>query len=428
MTVDGGAIGLRNVGRSHCGAKIRLLRLVSVIAISFAVVTACSTSATNTSAPSGNATGTPGTIATATTLATYAPANVVLAVTYPPQPNDVAWPTTAWPEGSLPPEADAAKVQATLDTAFGELSTGMNQQFDGALVVYRGRIVVERYRPGFGDQHTIHRSWSMAKSFNQALVGILVRDGKLDVRAPAPVPAWSSPSDPRHAITTDELVRMASGLAWKEDYFAPDSDTLAMLGGAGKQDMAAYAAAKPLEVPPDSRVQYSTGGACIVSGIIGSVVGHGDDYRAFVQRELLDPMGIPANEVAPGFDGAGNLIGGSVFDTTARNFAKLGLLYLRDGTWDGKRIEPEGWVDYARTPTPAPAGIPTYGAGWWPKKSDPSRFEAGGFGGQHIVVVPKKDLVVVLLSDRLDGKDGQIRDDLVDAFANVPDAGTATPR
>lgn len=430
------AAAARRYGATMTARKAQELRVpgprvaACLLAAALVAATSCSTSTSpSTGAGPTAATAAPGTTAGTTSMsARFVPDHVTLDVRYPPQPSDVAWPTAGWTEGPLPPEADAAQVQATLDKAFGELSTGPNQQFDAALVVHRGRIVVERYRPGFGDRHTIHRSWSMAKSFTQALVGILVRDGKLDVRAPAPVAGWSNPEDPRHAITTDQLLRMASGLEWKEEYFAPDSDTLAMLGGVGKQDMAAYAASKSLEVPPGSRVRYSTGSTCIASGIVGSVVGHGDAYRTFIQRELLDPMGIPPGEVAPGFDGAGNLIGGSVFDTTARNYAKLGLLYLRDGTWDGTRIEPEGWVDYARTPTPAPAGLPTYGAGWWLKASDPSRFEAGGFGGQHIVVVPKKDLVVVLLSDRLDGKDGAIRDDLVDAFANLPDAGTATPR
>ncbi len=402
-------------------------RRVAPLALVLALVAAGCAAATTTATPpvtsgSSTVTSTP-----ASTAVRFVPDNQALDVAYPPQPADVSWPTTSWPEGPLPDGVDRGKLQAALDEAFGPLSTGVNQQFDGVLVVHHGRIVVEQYRPGFGDQHTIHRSWSMAKSFNQALVGILVRQGRLDIRAPAPVPQWADPNDPRHAITTDQLLRMASGLQWKEEYFAPDSDTLALLGGAGKNDMAAYAASKPLEVPPGSRVQYSTGGSCIVSGIIGSVVGRGDAYRSFIQTELLDPLGIPAAEVAPGFDGAGNLIGGSVFDTTARNFAKLGLLYLRNGMWDGRRIEPEGWADYARTPTPAPAGIPTYGAGWWPKKSDQSRFEAGGFGGQHIVVDPKKDLVVVVLSDRLDGKDGAIRDDVVDAFAGLPDAAAVAP-
>ncbi len=141
------------------------------------------------------------------------------------------------------------------------------------------------------------------------------------------------------------MLRMATGLAWNEDYFAPDSDTLAMLGGAGKVDMAAYAAAKPLEVAPGSRVRYSTGTTCIAAGVVGSIVGTGDAYREFIQRELLDPMGISPDEVKPGFDDAGNLIGGSVFDATARAFAKFGYLYLRNGVWDGHRILPDGWVD-----------------------------------------------------------------------------------
>jgi CubicO group peptidase (beta-lactamase class C family) len=200
-----------------------------------------------------------------------------------------------------------------------------------------------------------------------------------------------------------------------------------MLGGAGKADMAAYAAAKPLEVAPDSRVRYSTGTTCIAAGVIGSIVGRGDAYREFIQRELLDPMGISPDEVRPGFDDAGNLIGGSVFDATARAFAKFGYLYLRNGVWDGHRILPDGWVDYARTPTPAPAGSEQYGAGWWIDPKHPGRFRAGGFGGQHIVVVPDKDLVVVVLSDRLDGKDGDLRDELIDAFSGVPTVTTPRP-
>lgn len=399
-------------------------RVTSVGAVIVTLMSIASCSASPTDEGSQGTGGTAGSGAgqsTTTTVARFDPGPLLVEVDYPTQPDGVQWSTRGWEEGPLPPEVDRAQVDAVLNRAFGEMSTGLNQQFDAALVVYRGKIVVERYRSGFGDKSTIHRSWSMAKSYTQALAGILVRDGKLDVRAPAPVPEWSDPNDPRHAITTDQMIRMASGLVWKEDYFAPDSDTLAMLGGAGKADMAHYAADKPLEVPPGSRVRYSTGTTCIVAGVIGSVVGHGDAYKAFIQRELLDPMGVRPEEVKPGFDGKGNLNGGSVFDATARAFAKLGYLYLRGGQWDGKQIVSKEWVDYARTPTPSPAGTPTYGAGWWVEPKHPGQFRAGGFGGQHIVVVPQKDLVVVLLSDRMDGKDGEIRDNLVDAFAKAPD-------
>ncbi len=403
---------------------------IAVVVI-FAATAGCSSSPVGgdraDTAPGGSA-GSTGPGAGAAPVATarpsvlrFDPGHLAVQVDYPTQPPGVAWPTGGWQEAPLPAEVDSARLQAVLDRAFGEQSTGLNHQFDAALAVHRGRIVFERYRPGFGDQTTVHRSWSMAKSYTQALVGILVRDGKLEVRAPAPVPEWSDPTDPRHLITTDEMIRMASGLAWKEDYFAPDSDTLAMLGGAGKADMAHYAASKPLEVPPDSRVRYSTGTTCIVSGVIGSIVGRGDRYKAFIQQELLDPLGVLSADTSPGFDGAGNLVGGSVFDANARAFAKLGYLYLRGGKWDGRQILPEGWVDYARTATPAPAGTPGYGAGWWVEPKHPGEFRAGGFGGQHIVVVPQKDLVVVLLSDRMDGLDGDVRDDLVAAFDAVPD-------
>ena len=156
------------------------------------------------------------------------------------------------------------------------------------------------------------------------------------------MPQWADPADERHAITTDQLLRMASGLEWNETYLDTSSDTVAMLSGVGKDDMAAYAADKPLEVPPGTRVRYATGTSNIVAGIIGDEVGHGADYEAFIQRELLDPLGIRPDEVAPGFDGAGNLIGGSIFDATARSFAKIGYLHLRGGEWDGKPHRPRG--------------------------------------------------------------------------------------
>lgn len=352
-------------------------------------------------------------------VADFEPAFAPTPVDYPDQPAGVAWPTDEWPEGPLPPGVDATEVQAVLDRAFGELSPNDFQATDAVVVVQGGRIVAERYRPGFGDETTVHRSWSMAKSFTQALAGILVRDGRLDPDAPAPVPEWDDPDDPRHAITTEDLLRMASGLAWKEDYFAPDSDTVAMLGGVGEADMAHYAADKPLEVEPGTRVRYATGTSNIVAGIIGRIVGTGDDYEAFIDDELLTPLGIDLADTRLGWDGAGQLIGGSVFDLTARDFARFGLLYLRGGEWDGQRIVPETWVDDARTPTPPPAGTESYGAHWWTYDDCADGFRAGGLNGQHIVICPEQDLVVVVLSNRVDGKDGQVRDDLVAAFADA---------
>ncbi|GIU84039.1 MAG: hypothetical protein KatS3mg008_0814 [Acidimicrobiales bacterium] len=359
---------------------------------------------------------------TSTTVARFRPRGQLATGPFPDQPAGVPWPTREWPVADPPPEVDRAALRAVLDRAFGELSSEEFNLTDAVVVVWRGRIVVERYRPGFGDADTPHRSWSMAKSIVHALVGILVRQGRLDIYAPAPVPEWSDPDDPRHEITVDMLLRMASGLAWKEDYFAPDSDTIAMLGGVGSKDMAHYAADKPLEVEPDTRVRYSTGTTNIISGVIGRIVGRGKDYERFVEEELLEPLGIDIRRTVIGWDAAGNLVGGSRFDMTARDFARFGLLYARDGIWDERRILPEGWVDYARTPTPAPAGTEGYGAHWWIYEDCEGGFEAGGFNGQHITVCPTLDLVVVLLSHRVDGRDGEIRDSLVRLFSRVPPA------
>ena len=369
------------------------------------------------------ATTTPGaTDAPSTALVPFEVPDGVVPIDYPDQLDSVPWPTEEWPEAPLPDGADAAAVTATLDAEFGEMTTDELHAFDAVVVVHRGAIVAERYRPEWGDAETPHRSWSMAKSVTQALVGVLVGRGELDVFAPAPVPEWVDPTDPRHEITVDQMLRMATGLAWKEEYYAPDSDTVAMLNGVGAPDMAHYAADKPLEVEPGTRVRYSTGTSNIVAGVIGRTVGTGDATERFVEESLLDPLGIDVADTRIGWDGAGQLVGGSIFDLTPRDFAKFGLLYARGGVWDGQQVVPEGWVDYARTPTPPPAGTPEYGAHWWTYDECEGGFRAGGFNGQHIVVCPALDLVVVVLGNRVDGRDGEVRDDLVAAFRGVEPA------
>lgn len=363
------------------------------------------------------------TTAPVTTVVPFTIDDLVVPVAYPSQPEGVPWPTDGWETGPLPEGADQDAIEAILDEAFGELSTGPNSNFDAVVVVHGGKIVVERYREEFGDHTTIHRSWSVAKSITSMLVGTLVRDGKLDIRAPAPVPEWADPDDPRHAITTENLLHMADGLVFKEDYFAADSDTVAMLAG---DDWAGYAASKELEVEPGTRVLYSTGTSNIIGRIVGDLVTDAEDPEArseqflrYVRTELTGPLGISDNEIDPKFDGAGNVNAGSAFDATSHAFAKFGYLYLRGGTWDGHEVVSEAWVDFSRTPLQGPGGMDIYGAQFWVVAEDPTIFWMSGFGGQHVVVVPEKDLVVVVLADRLDGEDGRVRDTLIDAFDGV---------
>lgn len=397
-------------------------RWIAAAAVPVLLAAACSSGGEGANRSTTRA---PGSTSTSTTLAAFTPRTPAEPVTYPAQPEGVAWPTEGWPTGPLPFGVTQAQVDTQLDRDFGPLSEGTNTT-DAVLVVQGGRIVVEHYRPGFGDARTPHLSWSMAKSFTNALVGFLVADGKLDIYRPAPVPQWRDLDDPRHVITTDQLLRMASGLQWKEDYLAPDSDTLTMLYGSGQADMAAYAADKPLAERPDSRIYYSSGTSNIVSGIIGSIVGTGDDYRRFIERRLLRPLGIDPADTHLGWDGAGQLVGSSVFDLTARDFARFGLLFLRGGRWEDRQLLPTTWVDYSRTPTPPPTGWDKYGAHWWTYPDCPGGFRAGGIAGQHIVLCPTLDLIVVVLSNRTDLRDGEVRDDLVHLFRDAAITQSAT--
>lgn len=278
-----------------------------------------------------------------------------------------------------------------------------------AVLLARGdRIIAERYREGFSADSRF-LSWSMAKSITHALAGVMVREGKLALDAPLPVPEWQrDPQDPRRAVTLDQALRMSTGLGFSEDYEdLLDSDVIRMLFGRGAVDMGAYAASRPLQHAPGTHWAYSSGTTNIVSRVIRDSAGGTEDaYRAFIDRELLSPLGI--RDAVLEFDAAGSLIGSSLVFMRARDYARFGLLYLHDGVWGERRILPEGWVAQARRATPGSDG--SYGAHWWLSFAAEDRvpsairrfpddaFMARGHQEQSIIVVPSKGLVLVCLS------------------------------
>jgi CubicO group peptidase (beta-lactamase class C family) len=304
------------------------------------------------------------------------------------------------------PAIDVARLDAALDAAFAPKGYNGLPDTRALLVVHRGTIVAERYAQGFGPESRM-QSWSMAKTVTQALVGILVGQKRLDLHAPAPVPAWQAEGDPRRAITLDQLLHMTSGLDNADGGLAPDAFVSRLLFGPGSRDVFAYASNVPTVNAPDTHWAYSTGTSMIVAGIVGRSVGGGPtEMLAFMHRELFDPIGV--RTAVPEFDAAGTFLGGAWVWATARDWARIGYLYLRDGMWDGRRVLPEGWVDYSRTPAPAPDnGV--YGAHLWlnlepkaqqfaPLPGGPhSAFALQGNGGQMVIVVPTRDLVVVRL-------------------------------
>lgn len=316
----------------------------------------------------------------------------------PAQPANVPWPTDDWPVGEAPAALAKTRFPELLDQAFSAKATPRLGETHALLIVQGGRIVHEQYGEGFRPDQT-YPSWSKAKSITHALVGIAVGDGQLDVRAPAGAPEWRGADDPRAAITLDQLLRMSSGLSWVEEYL-PDrpSDVIAMLFGEGKEDVARFAASAPLAQPPGSHWYYSSGTTNIVARALGQAIGAtGPAFEAFMRERLFAPIGMKSP--IPKFDTAGTFIGSSFCFASARDFARFGTLYLRGGVWDGRRILPEGWVDYARTPTPQPPGAAEtegrYGAHWWLDLGGPGSFSANGYDGQYTVCVPDLDLVLV---------------------------------
>jgi CubicO group peptidase (beta-lactamase class C family) len=332
-------------------------------------------------------------------------------VPLPAQPAEVDWPTEAWPTGEPP-----VGLVDSIDGLFKDTDRWGTTY--AVAVVHHGRLVAERY--GGALEHwdaaaepveatTRLLSWSMAKSVLHAAVGILVGDGRLRLDARAPVPAWDG--DERRAITLDDLLAMRDGLAFAEDYEdAGRSDVIEMLFGSGQHDVAGYAEARPPAHPPGEVFNYSSGTSNIVAAIVGRTVGAGQATVDFLHERLFAPIGMTSAQ--PRLDGAGTFVGSSYLYASAQDYARFGLLYLRDGVWDGRRLLPEGWVDRARTHRSTdPTDGRGYGSHWWVEPGDRrGTFRASGYDGQSIVCVPALDLVVV----RLGKSPGEQSDRLVD--------------
>ena len=324
----------------------------------------------------------------------------------PQQASDIPWPTVKWPENPTSKRFDHETLQALLDEVFNPESKVTYGETHAFLAVQGGEIVSERYAGDFTSETTFP-SWSKAKSITHALIGILVRDGLLDISQPADVPEWQTSGDARADITLDQLLRMSSGLRFAEDYVdAGISDVIEMLFGKGSKDVAGFAAAFPLDHTPGEHWSYASGTSNIVSRLASQALNKsGDDFQTWMFDALLTPIGI--RSAAPKFDSAGTFIGSSFCYATARDFARFGLLYLRDGVWDGQRILPEGWVDYARTPTPTPPEEPMgYGAHWWLGIAGPDSFSANGYQGQYTVCIPSLDLIIVRHGNSEAGDEG----------------------
>ncbi|MFV8748983.1 serine hydrolase domain-containing protein [Nannocystaceae bacterium ST9] len=296
-----------------------------------------------------------------------------------------------------PAGLDRAGLERVLAAAFEEPDPEQPRRTRAVLVAWQGRLLGERYAEGIG-RDTPLPGWSMAKSLTNAMVGLLVREGELDLHAPAPIREWSEADDPRAAITLDHLLRMSSGLEFAERYgpFGEGSDMLFV-----DDDAAARAIAKPLVAEPGSVYAYSSGTANIVARVVGDCFADADAQREFVERELFEPLAIRTAVLE--LDRAGNFVGSSFALMSARDWARLGQLYLEGGTWQGRAILPAGWVDYTRTPAPAcregeyGALFQTNGGRARLPSIPDDAFEMVGHEGQSVLIVPSRQAVIVRL-------------------------------
>lgn len=315
-----------------------------------------------------------------------------------------------WPSGErvdfnvTPPEVDLEKLEKVIDEAFKEPGPGTERNTQAIVIVYKGRIVAEKYEKQFSST-TPMLGWSMSKSVTNALVGILVKKGKLAINERAPVDAWTDRADPRHQITLDQLLRMSSGLEFEEIY-GPYTDATEMLYNT--KSMARFAASKPLRNKPGSEWYYSSGTTNIIARIIYDQVGGTlASLNDFVRKGLFDRIGMHSAIIEP--DASGSFVGSSYMYATARDWARFGLLIINDGVWDGERILPEGWIEYSLKPTPlAPKG--EYGAHFWlnagnSDNPDNRLFRSlptdlaymGGFNFQIVAIIPSRGVVIVRL-------------------------------
>ncbi|MES2453098.1 MAG: serine hydrolase [Pseudomonadota bacterium] len=314
-----------------------------------------------------------------------------------------------WPMGDAQPgdavvKVDRAALDKAVEDAFEEQNKGGYPDTRAIVVVQRGKIVAERYAPGF-DRNSRLLGWSASKSIGGTLVGLLVGDGVLKLDAPAPVPEWQGAGDPRGKITLRQLLTMSSGLRFVERY-DPGTDSIAMLFAAS--DMGGLAASLPLDKAPGTVWSYSSGTSNILSGIVFRATGGSlDAVTQFARKRLFEPAGMTSTIIEP--DEAGAQIGSSYAYGTARDWARFGLLYLNGGVAGGKRLLSKDWVDFIRTPTEA-APRPFYGGQFWLNLGDDAgdrrrifkdlprdTFMAMGHNQQMVAVIPSRDTVIVRL-------------------------------
>ena len=280
---------------------------------------------------------------------------------------------------------DYKKLNETVNSIFGVRKTR------AVLVLYKDRIIAEKYSEGFTKNSRI-LGWSMTKSIMSTVFGILEHQQKINIQDKAPIESWQN--DARKEITIHNLLQMNSGLEWDENY-DEISDATKML--FLERDMTKVQEEKPLIGKPNETWNYSSGTSNLLSGILRDQFNNHQSYLDFWYTNLIDKIGM--NSMILESDLAGNYVASSYAWATTRDWGKFGLLYLHNGAWNGEELFTKEWVDYVTTPTPTSNG--SYGAQFWLntekqlKDVSQNMYFADGYQGQRVYILPDEDLVIV---------------------------------
>lgn len=301
-----------------------------------------------------------------------------------------------FPYGNLEPKdtvfsnIDYKKLNTAVENAFDKKGE-KNKRTRSVIVIYKDKIIAEKYSDGFNKNSKI-LGWSMTKSITGTLFGILQKQGKIDITKPAPIDEWKN--DERAKITLNDLLHMNSGLEWEEKY-DKICDATKML--FTEEDMTKSQIDKPLVGKPNNSWNYSSGTTNLLSGILRKQFKTHQEYLDFWYTDLLDKIGM--NSAIIETDMTGNFVGSSYGWAITRDWAKLGLLYLHKGNWNGEQLFDENWAKYVSTPTNTSNG--NYGAQFWLNSGGrfpnvpKDLYYASGFQGQMVAIFPSHDLVIV---------------------------------
>ena len=328
--------------------------------------------------------------------------------------------------------ANRVSLGRAIDSLFDAETVGTTQAL---LVMKRGSVIAERYGESV-DAKTPLPGWSMAQCVTALMIGQLASDGRLRMDETAPVPDWQRPGDPRGEITLRQLLQMRSGLRHSEHTHDAGelgpSDRTRMLFLDGRDDMAAYAEAQPLEAPAGRLFEPSAATGVILADVAARVLTDSRNpalrRRAvgdYLRTRVLDPVGMKNTRVS--YDRTGTMVGSSMMVAPARDWAQLGEFLRHYGSVKGGQVLPHRWVEFMRTASPR---NPAYGAGvWlngtppegsslqgraplWPGQGRKELFACLGEHGQYAVGSPSQLLTVVRLGHSTPEQEATLHDRL----------------